>query len=121
MKCYWFVFCKTDLVLEKTDIGYTIPLSEECPIPLKAWSQVLSIEAMPEGESVKAVNIDMPVTNNPKLEMCGLRASYYKLNTEFYLKAGVCGSPMKLHTEISKRCTNCGKEVWHNFLLPLLC
>lgn len=128
MKCYWFVFCKTDLVLEKTDIGYTIPLSEDCPIPLKAWSQVLSIEAMPEGESVKAVNIDMPVTNNPKLEMCGLRASYYKLNSEFYLKAGkcaellywnqntqfcgVCGSPMKLHTEISKRCTNCGKEVW---------
>lgn len=51
MKCYWFVFCKTDLVLEKTDIGYTIPLSEECPIPLKAWSQVLSIEAMPEGEA----------------------------------------------------------------------
>ena len=61
-------------------------------------------------------------------EMCGLRASYYKLPYELYLKAGkcqellywdyntrfcgVCGAPMKMHTAISKRCTNCGKEIW---------
>lgn len=60
--------------------------------------------------------------------MCGLRPSFYKLSKELYLKAGkcqeilywdkntqfcgVCGAPMKLHTDISKRCTNCGKEVW---------
>ena len=25
MKSYWFVFCKTDIVLEKTADGYTIP------------------------------------------------------------------------------------------------
>ena len=30
-------------------------------------------------------------------------------NTKF---CGVCGSPMKMHTDISKRCTECGKEVW---------
>lgn len=60
--------------------------------------------------------------------MCGLRPSYYKLTTELYLRAGkcfeliywdhntqfcgVCGAPMKMHTDISKRCTQCGKEVW---------
>lgn len=60
--------------------------------------------------------------------MTGLRASYDVLPRELYLKAGkgaeilywdkntkfcgVCGAPMKLHTDISKRCTNCGKEVW---------
>ena len=72
--------------------------------------------------------IDSPVTDNASYEMCGLRASYYKLPKELYLKAGkcqeilywaantkfcgVCGAPMKMHTDISKRCTNCGKEVW---------
>ena len=128
MKCYWFVFCKTDIVLEKTADGYTIPLSEYCPAPLKAWSQVLDIDPMPDGTDVKAVNIDMPLTDNPSFEMCGLRNSYYKLPQAFYQKAGkchellywnqntrfcgVCGAPMKLNSGISKRCTNCGKEVW---------
>lgn len=128
MKSYWFIFCKTDLVLELTSEGYSIPLGEECPVELKAWSQVMQVAAMEDGTKVKAVNIEMPVTNNPKYEMCGLRNSYYKLSTELYLKAGkcqellywnrntqfcgVCGSPMKMDTEISKRCTNCGKEVW---------
>ena len=41
MKCFWFVFCKTDIVLEKTTGGYTIPLLDDCPTPLKEWSQVL--------------------------------------------------------------------------------
>ena len=57
-----------------------------------------------------------------------LRQSYYKLPEALYLKAGkcaellywdhntrfcgVCGGPMKFHTDISKRCEHCGKEVW---------
>jgi NAD+ diphosphatase len=61
-------------------------------------------------------------------EMCGLRKSYYKLSQEEYLKAGkcqellywdqntkycgVCGGLMRMHTDISKRCEQCGKEVW---------
>ena len=60
--------------------------------------------------------------------MCGLRQSYYHLSSHDYLLAGkchellywdsntkfcgVCGAPMKFHTDISKRCTQCGKEVW---------
>ena len=60
--------------------------------------------------------------------MCGLRPSWYKLSKDLYQTAGkcheilywdqntqfcgVCGAPMKMHTEISKRCTQCGKEVW---------
>ena len=57
-----------------------------------------------------------------------LRQSYYRLPLPLYLKAGkcrellywdqntrfcgVCGGPMKMHTDISKRCEHCGKEVW---------
>ena len=83
--------------------------------------------------AVKTVQVDSPVSpfNAPcsaDYEWCGLRASYYKLPLSFYEKAGkcwellywdhntrfcgVCGAPMKKHTDISKRCTNCGKEVW---------
>jgi hydrolase, NUDIX family len=129
MKCFWFVFCKTDIVLEKTTGGYTIPLLDDCPTPLKEWSQVLEIGTMPDdGTPIKAVSIDMPLTDSPIFEMCGLRNSYYKLSKALYLMAGkcyellywnqntrfcgVCGTPIKLHTNISKRCPNCGKEVW---------
>ena len=128
MKKYWFVFCKTDIMLEKVGKGYTIPLSEEAPVILHPWTHVLNVTPMEDGTEVKTVMIDQPITDNPQYEMCGLRPSFYKLSKELYLKAGkchellywdnntkfcgVCGAPMKIHTDISKRCTNCGKEVW---------
>ena len=116
-------------MLEKNGDGtYTIPLSEECPITLKEWQTPHRITPMDDGTEVRTVSIDAPITNQERYEMCGLRPSFYKLSKELYLKAGkcqeilywdkntqfcgVCGAPMKLHTDISKRCTNCGKEVW---------
>ncbi|ERJ75399.1 NAD(+) diphosphatase [Prevotella melaninogenica] len=128
MKKYWFVFCKTDIMLEKVGEHYSIPLSEEAPISLHLWTHVLNVTPMEDGTEVKAVMVDQPITDNPQYEMCGLRPSFYRLSKEFYLKAGkchellywdnntkfcgVCGAPMKMHTDISKRCTNCGKEIW---------
>ena len=60
--------------------------------------------------------------------MCSLRNSFYRLPSNLYLKAGkcqellywdrstrfcgVCGAPMTMNTDISKRCTSCGKEAW---------
>ena len=85
------MFCKTDIVLEKTTGGYTIPLLDDCPTPLKEWSQVLEIGTMPDdGTPIKAVSIDMPLTDSPIFEMCGLRNSYYKLSKALYLMAGKC-------------------------------
>ncbi|MDD5861513.1 MAG: NAD(+) diphosphatase [Prevotella sp.] len=129
MKTYWFIFCKSDLVLEKkADGSFTIPLREESPVSVKPWTHVMEIAPMADGTPVRAFRIDQPVTDDPHLEMCGLRPSYYKLTNTLYLKAGkchellywdmntqfcgICGAPMKMHTIISKRCTNCGKEVW---------
>ena len=125
---YWFIFCKTDIILEKRGDTYTIPYAEEPPVPTRPWTHIMDITPTEDGTAVKAFKIDEAITNDPRYEMCGLRASFYKLSTELYLKAGkcqellywdqntifcgVCGSPMKMHTEISKRCTNCGKEVW---------
>lgn len=125
---YWFVFCKGDLLLEKTSDGrYTIPYQEEAPTPLKEWTNVHTITPFGD-DDVRTYTIDGPVTDSPRYEMCGLRATYNKLPHELYQIAGkcqeilywdantrfcgVCGGPMKMHTEISKRCTHCGKEIW---------
>ena len=129
MESYWFIFCKTELLLEKLDDGsYGIPKGEVPPIETKPWTTIHNITPLTDGTSVKSFRIDSPLNTCEKYEMCGLRKSYYKLPYELYLKAGkcqeilywdfntkfcgVCGAPMKLHTDISKRCTSCGKEVW---------
>ena len=126
---YWFIFCKSDLLLQKLPDGtFTIPLSEEPPIATKDWTHIMNITPMEDGTEVKTFSVDSPVVDNDQYEMCGLRKSFYKLTPALYLKAGkcqellywdhntqfcgVCGAPMKMHTDISKRCTVCGKEVW---------
>ena len=133
---YYFVFCKDDLMLEKqADGSYTIPLREEPPTEVKPWTTMLNITPLGDIE-VKAYAIDMPVTGDDKYEMCPLRQSYYKLDHELYLKAGkcaeliywdkntkfcgICGGQMHFHTDISKRCEHCGKEVWPSLAIAII-
>ena len=134
---YYFVFCKEDLLLEKTaDGGYTIPFQDEPPTAVKPWTHQMDITPMDDGTPVVTYRVDNVPDEviNPKsvnhrsYEMCGLRQSYYKLSRPLYLKAGkcqellywdqntkycgVCGAPMRMDTDISKKCTQCGKEIW---------
>lgn len=128
MKTLYFVFCKGDIMLEKLPDGtYTIPSGEEPPTEVKPQTNMMNVSGM-NGTAVHAYRIDSPATDDARFEMCGLRQSYYKLPHDLYLKAGkchellywdnntqfcgICGAPMKMHTDISKRCTRCGKEVW---------
>ena len=128
-KTYYFVFCKEDLLLEKTaDGNYTIPFEEEPPTEVKPWTHQMAITSMADGSPVVTYRIDSPITDNERFEMIGLRQSYYKLSRSLYLKAGkcqellywdqntkfcgVCGAPMRMDTDISKKCTQCGKEIW---------
>ena len=122
----YFVFCQGDLVIEKTPDGYQIP--KEAPVEVKPWTTVMDIDGH------KAFRIEQPLTPDSSTssthlyEMCPLRQSFHKLPHEDYLKAGkcfellfwdqntkycgVCGSPMRFDTPISKKCTQCGKEIW---------
>lgn len=116
----YFVFCQSDLVLEKAGEDYRIPT--EPPTELKPWTIMMNVD----GE--KAFRIEQPIMGDERYEMCGLRQSYYKLSSEEYLKAGkchellywdqntkfcgVCGGPMRFDTDISKKCEHCGKEIW---------
>ena len=128
MKKYWFVFCKSDLLLKKQQDGtFTIPFQEKTPTEVKPWTAIHKITPLGNVD-VKAYNIDSPVIEDDEYVMKGLRMSFDLLPKELYMKGGkcaeilywdsntkfcgVCGGPMKLHTDISKRCENCGKEVW---------
>ena len=136
MKNYYFVFCKGDIMLEKLPGGkYTIPCQEMPPTDVKQWTNVMNVTPLSD-IPVKTYRIDAPITDNPRFEMCGLRPSYYKLSAELYQKAGkceellywdqntkfcgVCGGQMKMHTDISKRCEECGKEVWPSLATAII-
>lgn len=127
MKKYYFVFCKGELMLERLGDGtYTIPLGEEPPVEPGKDGSIMNISPI-DGIEVKTYTTDAPA-DDPRYEMCGLRQSYYKLPRQLYLKAGkceeilywdshtrycgICGSPMHIHTDISKVCGKCGNEVW---------
>ena len=128
MKRFYFVFCKEELLLEKTaDGSYTIPCQEEPPVEVKPWTNVMNITPI-DGVEVKTFRVDNPVAESERYVMCGLRKSYYQLPRQLYLVAGkcqellywdqntkycgICGAPMRMDTDISKKCTECGKEVW---------
>ena len=88
----------------------------------------MNITPMDDGTPVVTYRIESPLTDDERYEMCGLRQSFYRLSRPLYLKAGkcqellywdqntkycgVCGSPMRMDTDISKKCPECGKEIW---------
>jgi NAD+ diphosphatase len=128
MDTQYFVFCQSDLVLERHDDNYLIPTNP--PTEIKPWTTVMVIDG------AKAYRIDRPITDSEHFEMCPLRQSYYKLSKSDYLKAGkcqellywdqntkfcgVCGGPMRFDTPISKKCDHCGKELWPSLAIAII-
>lgn len=122
-QCLYFIFCKDELLLTE---GNEVPKGSNPPIPLEAWQKLHHLPDL-NGTPCYTARIDAPVVEKG-WKMTGLRATYDVLPKAVYQMAGkaqeilywdsntkfcgVCGAPMKLHTDISKRCTNCGKEVW---------
>ena len=134
---YYFIFSKTDLLLQRQPDGsHTVPCTADIPVKTFAWTHVMNITPMDDGTPVKTFNIEDPqhidisdeVLREAGYDFIGLRESFYHLPLDLYLKAGkcqellywdhntqycgVCGAPMRMSTDISKKCTECGKEVW---------
>lgn len=134
---YYFIFSKTDLLLQRQPDGsHTVPCTADIPVKTFAWTHVMNITPMDDGTPVKTFNIEDPqhidisdeALREAGYDFIGLRESFYHLPLELYLKAGkcqellywdhntqycgVCGAPMRMSTDISKKCTECGKEVW---------
>ena len=124
----WVCLCAGDILLrrEGADGAFSLPVGCEPPIPLQPWHIATTLQV--DEQEVKIVRLDHPVTNNPSLEMMGLRKTHSVLNDKEYALAGkaaellywdsntkycgVCGSPNRWMTSISKKCPECGKEWW---------
>lgn len=120
---YYFLFCQDTLLLTRDN---QVPSGEVCPIELDSWQHLHHLPNLNEHGCYTA-RLDSPIVGE-EWNMVPLRTSFDLLPTELYNMAGkareilywdqntkycgVCGAPMQLHTDISKRCTNCGKEVW---------
>lgn len=128
---YWFIFIGTNLLLYKNEgkEEYSIPLSEDVPVPIKEWTYIQELPDI-EGKRCRSFQLSVPPCNINEFHTVGLRESYDKLPLRMYNMAGkasellfwnsntqycgYCGAPMKRTTEISKQCTNCSKEIWPN-------
>ena len=119
----YFAFCQGNLLLTTDN---AIPHDLSNVVDLHPWQQQIKFTA-PSGTDCIAVKLEYPVSKDG-YKMMGLRETFDVLDSECYALAGkarellywndnsqycgMCGCPMKFHTNISKRCTNCGKEVW---------
>ena len=119
----YFAFCQGDLLLTTDN---AIPHDLSNVVDLHPWQQQIKFSS-PSGIDCIAVKLEYPVSKDG-YRMMGLRETFDVLDSECYALAGkarellywndnsqycgMCGCPMKFHTNISKRCTNCGKEVW---------
>ena len=135
MNIIWACICAGDILLrrEGANGAFSLPVGDEPPMKLQPWNIVTTL-SLPSftreaGDgSLKVIRLDSPVIGIEGLEMMNLRASFDVLPMEEYNLAGkaaeliywdqnskfcgCCGAPMQFETEISKRCTNCGKELW---------
>lgn len=122
-KTYWFIFMADRLLL---DVGNTIPLSDSMPVISADGMVTLNLPNLNSHpcRAVQATDVDTP----PGHKWLDLRSSFDVLPRPLYAMAGKaremlhwndctrhcghCGAPMVLNTNISKRCTACGREVW---------
>lgn len=127
----WACLCAGDILLRRESDTLSLPFGDEPPVALQPWNVVTTLEMNDDSSNpiiLKVVRLDRPVTDASGLEMMPLRASFDVLDETSYTLAGkaaeliywdqntrycgCCGAPMKMETDISKRCTECGKEVW---------
>lgn len=124
---FWFIFIGNSILLRKNGDSHSIPLEETCPLPLKEWNTLQELPDM-DGHRCMACQLSTPPADMKGLHTVGLRESWALLPHYVYQMAGKayellywdsstkycgnCGAPMKRSTVISKKCTNCGKEVW---------
>lgn len=122
--CYWFLFYKDQLLLQKENDTYTIPYGENPPVPV---SHTLEVDYR-DGLPARTAELDTPVEGNDRYVHMGLRASWDYISRACYEKAGkayqllywdshsrfcpVCGTPTVQTTSITKQCPSCKHEIY---------
>lgn len=123
-----FVFYKDLLLIKKGDNNLcSIPLGKDLPVAICKTYKIHNV-TLPSGATVQTVAIDNPFPKTPQWVMCGLRSSYNYISLNDYQAAGkayqilywdkhsrfcpVCGTETEQHTDIMKKCPQCGYEMY---------
>ena len=131
----YFIFCQWDILLTKEG---TVPFGLKPPVELQPWEMVTTLSLPSHGEAVVA-SLSLPLREGrggSAFQMVPLRKSFHILSPEDYQLAGkcaelvyfhqntrfcgVCGGQMKWQTEISKQCSECGKELWPSLATAII-
>lgn len=129
MLSYWFVFHQSDLLLQRDDGGnYNIPYSEFPPFFPVEKSEIRRVSIPSLQADAQTFSIDNIPELPDEFMWMGLRDAFKYLSAQLYQAAGkcseiiywhkhtkfcgVCGTKMEFATEISKKCPNCGGEIW---------
>ena len=121
---YWYIFRSDALLLTADD---SLPHAERIPVTPATGSMALPLPSI-DGRKAFAVRVADDSQPLPGMRYVGLRQTFDLLSRPHYVMAGkarellhwdaqsrycgICGAPMTQHTDISKRCTACGHEVW---------
>ena len=126
-KVLWFVFSKNGILLQKSpcDSSYEIPANE---LPFNDIKKMGYITHVCGDVEARAFMAEETVQVSAGYTFVPLRKTYFFLPAEIYSMAckmeelvywdnethycGRCGGKMKYSSPISKRCADCGHEVW---------
>lgn len=126
---YWIIFVNNLLLLRREDSRLALPDGEQPPFPPDTSARVLELPPLC-GIPCRTFRLAQPPAGGygARYTVMELRTSFHHLPAAEYQMAGKaaellywhentrycgrCGAPMAFHTPISKRCTECGKEVW---------
>ena len=120
---YYFFFYLDNLLLSSNG---ELPRGEVSPLPEGAAQ---ALRPLPDHEGHACLAAQLQRTDlGEGWQLVGLRERFSILPPPLYKLAGkarellywhsttrycgLCGGPMEWHTDISKRCTHCGKEIW---------
>lgn len=123
----WFVFYKDQLLIEKKNETYHLPLGNLPPFPLSEINTLHTIDKL-EGIFCKTFLIENPGLNNKNYIWADLRNAYNYLPEHLYKLAGkayeilhwdkhsqfcpACGTKTQQTTPISKQCPVCKQEFY---------
>lgn len=130
---YWFLFSNGKLLLSRKGGCYSILTHDTLPYMVngmvhevgKYENAICKAAEIADSSTVYTVSTD---STEDGLIWIGLRESYDLINVELHRLAGrgselifwdkntrycpVCGTPTKVNTVISKKCPNCGNEIF---------
>lgn len=120
----YLCYCAGSILVTHDD---HLPSGSRPPMPLQPWQVVTTIQDF-RGNDCQVVRLSAPATDIQGYTMMELRHTFGRLSPQEYRLAGkgaeliywdastrycgLCGSPTRWQTSISKQCTQCGKEMW---------